>query len=224
MHIAFLHTADAHVATFDALLAAQAAAIRVTHRVRPDLLDRARADGLDTVRDETLRELTALSGADAVVCTCSTLGPIADAAATDAPHVLRIDRPLMQAGCANGPNIAVAICLASTRNATLALLHDCATQPITPQIIMCADAWPWFEAGNMAGFAASIADTINAALIKDTTCVILAQASMAVAAPLLQHTGLPVLSSPALATERAISVARQRRLKPAPMSPTTIAG
>ena len=204
MRIAFLHTADVHVATFDALLPAH---VTATHRVRPDLLDRARADGLASVAEETLAELDALAGADAVICTCSTLGPLADQAGARAPHIFRIDRPMMETACGHGPRIAVALCLDSTRDATLALLRDCAAGPINPQVILCRDAWARFEAGDQAGYANAIARTIRAEMAADTGCIVLAQASMAGAADLLADCGIPVLTSPDLAVRRALALA-----------------
>ncbi|MDG1211200.1 MAG: hypothetical protein P8Q48_12965 [Paracoccaceae bacterium] len=53
MRLSFLHTGDIHVATFEALAADLGYDGVVSHRVEQHLLDRARSDGLDTVRDET---------------------------------------------------------------------------------------------------------------------------------------------------------------------------
>ncbi len=202
MHIACLHTAKVHVETFDLLFQAQAPTAKITHVVRPDLLDAARRDGLDAIAADTSAALADLRPADVTLCTCSTLGPLVPAGA------LRIDRPAMEAAIRLGPDIAVALCLASTEEPTLSLLHDIAQElgrTITPRIVRCHDAWPHFEAGDMAAFAQSIAHSVQQA--KGCDSVLLAQASMRVAAPLLTDLGLPVLTTPELAVQRAIDMA-----------------
>lgn len=212
MRISFLHTAEVHVETFDAIFQNLSSKAELTHRVESGLLERARRNGLEDVRSETIAALTALSSADAVVCTCSTLGPLADELSKTYKHIFRIDRPVMEHACLSGENILVAICLESTREATLALLNECALQMgrvIRPEIILCESAWPYFERGEMALFASEITETIKAALIQreNTDCVVLAQASMRVAEDLLQNVGTSVVSSPLMAARRAIEIA-----------------
>ena len=215
MRISFLHTADAHVETFDRLFEQLGGGIELKHRVEPSLLDRAREEGLESVRDDTISLLGELSAADAVICTCSTLGPLADDLSRSIGHVFRIDRPVMESACKDGENILVAICLESTREPTLALLRQCATQlgcEISPQTVLCQAAWPYFESGDIASYAAEIARTVKAEISRRprTDCIVLAQASMHVAEDLLRTVGVPVKSSPLLAAEYAIEVARAR--------------
>ncbi|AXX98378.1 aspartate/glutamate racemase family protein [Profundibacter amoris] len=212
MRIAFLHTAEVHVKTFDGIFQNLNSKVELIHKVDSSLLERAQRNGLEDVRSETIAALTELSAAEAVVCTCSTLGPIADELSKTYRHIFRIDRPVMEEACRSGENILVAICLESTRDATLALLNECALQMgkvIRPEIILCKSAWPYFERGEMAMFATEIAETIKAALLqrKHTDCVVLAQASMRVAEGLLENAGPPVVSSPLLAAKRAIEIA-----------------
>lgn len=207
--IAFLHTAQVHVDTFNQLT--KGLNIEVQHMVKPQLLADAQKHGLDFVRAETLAALNTLSNADAVVCSCSTLGPIADDFSNNNPHVLRIDKPLMQAALQNAPNIAVVICLKSTQQSTLNLLNQCASQAgvkINPQVILCADAWQYFEAGDQTKFAQSIADQVKSEMSVNTNCIILAQASMRVAEPLLENLGMPILSSPKLAIAAAVAATK----------------
>lgn len=212
MKISFLHTAQVHVDTFDALVDALAPDAICAHHVAPNLLIRAQTHGLENVADETTGILSDLAGADAVVCTCSTLGPLADAMSAVHPNVIRVDRPLMETACATGTNILVAICLESTQEATLELLQECAAQQqktITPQLVLCDIAWPFFENGDQDGFAAAIVTAVHAeiATFGKPDCIVLAQASMRVAAEALGDLGIPVMSSPHLATKRAIEVA-----------------
>ena len=212
MKIAFLHTAQIHVDTFDTLINALAPNVDCTHHVAPELLARAQALGLSDVAGEVTEIIMELAQADAILCTCSTLGPLADVLAVTHPNVIRVDRPLMEAACAIGTNIMVAICLESTRSATLNLLHDCAKKngkDVAPTLIVCDTAWPLFEAGDTAGFATEIAKSIRAAiaLFGEPDCIVLAQASMRVAAAQLEDLDLPVLSSPMLAVKQVIKVA-----------------
>ena len=210
MKLSFLHTGDIHVATFEALAAELGFDGVVSHRVEQHLLDRARVDGLETVRDETLSVLEELSEADAVLCTCSTLGPLTDEAAARASNVIRIDRPALTEACRHGGRPAVAICLDSTRAPTLALLAECAAAEgvaVAPRIIMCADAWPHFEAGDLDAFAERIAETVRAE-VGDADCVVLAQASMRAAEAALGDLDVPVIATPRLAVEKAIAAAR----------------
>lgn len=206
MKIAFLHTAEQHVQTFADLT--QEYDVELIQIVKPQLLARAQKHGLDNVRAETTKILQDLAAADAVVCTCSTLGPLADDFSINHPHVLRIDKPLMQAALQNAPNIAVVICLKSTQQSTLDLLNHCAKQAgvkINPQVILCADAWQHFEAGDQEKFAQLIADQVKSEMSVNTSCIILAQASMRVAEPLLENLGMPILSSPKLAIAAAVA-------------------
>ena len=144
------------------------------------------------------------------VCTCSTIGGIAEAAGSDDAPTIRIDRALMQAALSHGARPLVAMCLESTKAPTLDLLDDVARVQgcdASPMVVMCQPAWRHFEAGDMDAYARSIADTIKAELINDSPdCIVLAQGSMAIAEPLLGDTGLPVLSSPRLGVLRALEL------------------
>jgi hypothetical protein len=168
---------------------------------------------LPEVAQETTEILMELSKVGAVLCTCSTLGPLADDLAPTHPNVIRVDRPLMEAACSTGSNVMVAICLESTRSATLTLLHECAEQirkTVTLRFVVCDTAWPYFKTGDTAGYAAEISRSIRAAITEfgAPDCIVLAQASMRVAAPELENLGLPVLSSPMLAVQAVLAVAK----------------
>ena len=211
MRLSFLHTGDIHVATFEALAAELGFDGVVTHRVEQHLLDRARVDGLNSVRDETLAVLEEFSSADAVLCTCSTIGPLTDEMMARATNIVRIDRPALDAACQHGGRRAIVICLESTRGPTLDLLAECAARAgveVTPRVIMCEGAWPFFEAGDLDGFAAAIAKTVQKE-VGDADCAVLAQASMRVAEGHLGDLGVPVITTPRLAVQQAIEIARR---------------
>lgn len=213
--IAFLHTASVHETTFSGLIADLAPDTELVHATHPEWLDEARQDGLGAdLRARVADRLTALSvEADAVLCTCSTLGPVADSLSQTNPRILRIDRPLMARAAATPGTAIVALCLESTRETTLALVDDAfaaAGRDSDRVLCVCADAWPFFESGDRDGFARTIADRVRRSH-SDTPqagCIVLAQASMACAEPLLTDTGLPILSSPRLGVEAALAAAR----------------
>lgn len=85
--LTLFHTADVHIARFDAIRDRIAPDVTLTHINRPDWLTRARA-GDDTVVPECLAEFAAAGPA---LCSCTTLGPLADQAG-----ITRIDRPMMR--------------------------------------------------------------------------------------------------------------------------------
>lgn len=187
--ITCLHTAQVHVQTFGALLP------EAKHVVRADLLDRARVDGVERIAAEVTDLLTELSSDGPVLCSCSTLGPVVDAA--NNPALVRIDRPAMEAAIAAGPQVVVAICLESTREATLALFDEVSRGRATATLVMCEDAWPYFEAGDMDGFVDAILEAVKGR----GGLVLLAQASMAVAAEALEATGVRVFTTPNAAVD-----------------------
>lgn len=214
MRIAFLHTADVHAATFDQIFDNLDRGVQLTHHVDAGLLDRARQEGIEAVRADVETVLSDLSTADAVLCTCSTLGPLADDVAKSANTIVRIDRPLMEQACEDGDKILVALCLDSTRDATLNLLLECATNAgrnVTPVVVICHDAWGFFEAGDMEAYAASIAASIRSKVAEEPgiNSIVLAQASMRVAETNLADIGIPVRSSPVIAAKRCLEIARK---------------
>lgn len=195
---------DIHIPTFTALFDGLAPAAEVTHVVRNDLLARAQTEGVAGIREDTIEALRALGVADAVLCTCSTLGMMVDELGD--PRFLRIDRPMMVEACRIGPKVLMAICLESTRDASLGLLETCAADlglPLEATVHLCGGAWPFFISGDSAEFAKAISSSVRDA-VNGHDVVILAQASMQVAAPLLADLGIPVLTSPAMAAKAAV--------------------
>ncbi len=207
--IGFLHTAEVHVPTFRDLLADLGPDVRGVHAVDAGLLADARTDGLTpglTARiEDRLAELTA-AGADLIVCTCSTIGGVAERHA--GVRVLRVDRPMAEAAVAAGPRIAVVYATASTLGPTRELLTDAAAgRPVTLIEAPCPQAWVAFEAGDLDRYAVEVAAAArHAAPAADV--VVLAQASMAPAAALLSELAVPVLTSPRTAVAGALALLR----------------
>src|ERR1043165_4992586 len=94
--ITFLHTSPVHVATFDALLKDVAPQLTASHLVREDLLARAQRAGIDAaalIAGVRSARQAAAANARAVVCTCSTIGGLAEATRANVP-ITRIDRAM----------------------------------------------------------------------------------------------------------------------------------
>lgn len=209
--LTFLHTAQVHVATFDDLVHELAPGCRVTHLVRPDLLADAQRWGAEDPRvvrgtEDALRA-AGQCGARAVVCTCSTLGPIAERLPAEPGYtVARLDRAMADQAVALGPDVLVVVALPATLTSTLALLESSALQlhrPLRLRSLVVEQAWSHFLAGDTAAYAATIAATVRA----DTgprDAVVLAQASMVPAQVLLADLGAPVFTSPRAGVELAI--------------------
>ena len=131
MILSLLHTSPAHIPVFEALREAGHPDVALRHVIREDLLVRAGQSGPDSVADDvrTLLETAVRDGADAVLCTCSSIGAVAEeqAAGLGVP-VLRVDRPMAEAAVAAGERIAVIATTDSTFGPTGALLRAAAGQ------------------------------------------------------------------------------------------------
>lgn len=209
--IAFLHTARVHVATFDALLQAQAPGLKAHHRVDEALLADAQrlgtADPGLQARVHAAMRAAAAGGARQVVCTCSTLGALAEGMATGGTFAAaRIDRAMADRAVQQGPRVLVVVALASTLAPTQTLLADSAARlqrPLTLLPLPVDGAWAHFECGHRDAYRAAIAGAVRAhAATADV--VVLAQASMAAAAESLKDLPIDVLSSPALGVAAAV--------------------
>lgn len=200
--IGFLHTADVHVGTFQALTAARGH--QAVHVVDATLLADARAHGVDAALEarlaERLREV-ARQGPDIIVCTCSSLGGAAERIPLPVP-VLRLDRPMAEAAVALGGRIAVVATTESTLAPTRDLLLECAPDADV-RLAPCLSAWVLFLAGDQDGYLRTVAAHVRTL---DADVIVLAQASLAPAAASLTDLGVPVLSSPISAVDTAIRV------------------
>jgi Asp/Glu/hydantoin racemase len=214
--IAFLHTSDAHVPTFRALLAEIEPAAEDVHLVDEELLSDARKRGVDAELERQilrrLREL-AVQRPAVIVCTCSTLSGSAEGLAREVGlPVLRIDRPLAERAVANGGRIAIVATVESTLAPTRALFEECAAQTGSEAVLIdapCVDAWQLFERGDHAGYLERVARHVRGLVADEVDVIVLAQASMAPIADLVGDLAVPVLSSPRLAVLRAVELAQR---------------
>ncbi|MFF6834282.1 aspartate/glutamate racemase family protein [Streptomyces sp. NPDC012438] len=208
--LALLHTSPAHVPVFDALRDRHHPGLVLRHLVDEELLVRAREAGPGAVAGSVAAVLAGAvaDGADAVLCTCSTLGAVAeDAAASLGVPVLRVDRP-MAAEAARARRIVVVAALRSTLEPTVALLaeeslpteealspEESRWQPSPVTTVVVEGAWERFEAGDREGYLDAVAEAVDRVPVTAGGVVVLAQASMADAAG-RTSTPMPVLSSP----------------------------
>jgi len=201
-----LHTAKAHIARFNALGARLCPERVLEHVVRPDLLSRAQSGGLT---DDLARDVAQAVGTGPTLCTCSSIGGLAEAAGAT-----RIDRPMMEIAAKSGGRICLALVLRSTADISSALLHDClkqAGQPTDFDLLIMSEHWVFFEAGDTEAYARAIANSIRAHLITspETKTVILAQVSMGEAAQYLaQYLNSPdlhILTSPESALKAVLA-------------------
>lgn len=227
--VGFLHTSPVHVAPFDVLVAAADPTATSVSVVEEALLSRARAGTSDIdLRDgvrAALESLTA-AGAAVIVCTCSTIGALAEDLGREGEvPVVRVDRPMADRAVGSpgrrpgSVHVLVAVALASTLGPTTDLLTASAAaagRAVEIDVLRCDDAWPLFEAGCADAFVAAVAQTVRAALdprraarTASADVVVLAQASMAPAAGLLGDLVVPVLTSPREAVRYALEVARE---------------
>ena len=197
MTLTLLHTAEVHRATFDALRDHVAPGANLDHVVRPKWLARAQNSMSPELEQAIATAVGAAPGP--VICTCTTIGPAAEAAGA-----IRVDHPMMMAAARCCGPIVMAYALDSTWDPSLALLERALKaegRKETVHPLPLTQYWPLFEAGQTEAFAAVIAGEIRQVVQgrRDIGCVVLAQVSMAGAAPLLTDLGVPVLASPELA-------------------------
>lgn len=208
--ITFLHTSPVHVATFDALMRTAAPALRVAHVVREDLLADAQREGVDSPPlVARVQRALALAEARVVVCTCSTLGGIAEDTPTGgAFHITRIDRAMADAAVRSGQRVLLVATVSSTVQPTTALLQSSATglgHPVVIEALWVADAWPYFQAGRHREHVDAIVRAVLP-VAAGFDSVVLAQASMAPAAAVLAERGILALTSPHLGVQHAIAL------------------
>lgn len=211
MNLALLHTSGAHVPVFDGLRDRHHPGLGLRHFVAEELLVRAGAEGPEAVAGavrDVLAEAVA-DGADAVLCTCSTIGGVAERSAADlGVPVLRVDRP-MAAEAVRSEKIVVVATVASTLAPTLDLLREESgerTSFVTTLVV--GGAWERFLAGDRDGYLDTVAAAVDGVDPTGDPVIVLAQASMADAAE-RTTTPLTVLSSPRLGLAAAATAVRR---------------
>jgi hypothetical protein len=192
--IACLHTAGGNLRLFDK---ACPPGVALRHHLRDDLLAEAETAGGMTpdiaARTATALEALAAPGVDAVLLTCSTLGPSAALARAPVP-VLRVDAALAEAACLGGGHVVALCAVETTLTPTGALFAEAAARHgATLEVRLVPGAWAAFRAGDAAGYAGLVAAAADTAFAGGARRVALAQASMAPAAALCRA-GRPLTS------------------------------
>lgn len=191
--------------------------LKATHVVREDLLADAERDGADNAalggRIRSAMAEAGASGAPVVVCTCSTIGGVAESVQSDSFSATRIDRAMADRAAGSGKPILLVAALESTLGPTKALLDSSADRlgvVLTIESLVVEDAWANFISDDQARYIESIVEAVAGAAAASRT-VVLAQASMAPAAPALGKLGITALSSPRLGVEHAVALHAKAR-------------
>jgi hypothetical protein len=204
--IACLHTSHGNIAVFDAACPPGA---RLTHALREDLLRDAEAAGglTEEIAARTAAALEALAapGVDAVLLTCSTVGPGARLARAAVP-VLRVDAALAEAATRGGGKVVVLCAVETTVEPTRAIFAEgAARHGATLEVRLVPGAWAAFRAGDPARYHAIVAAAADAAFAEGADEVALAQASMTGAVALAA--GRKPLASPPVGLAAALGAA-----------------
>jgi Asp/Glu/hydantoin racemase len=217
--LALIHTSPTLTPMFGALCAAEMPNVTVFHMVDESLIkDTIRAGRL---RGVTIRRLLGQiasaeeAGADAVMVTCSSIGPgVALGQKLFEIPVVRVDEAMAEKAVHLGKRIGVAATLRTTLEPTVALLREKAAEAgreIEIVESLCSGA---FDAV-LAGDTQTHDRLLREALMRDLNgvdLIVLAQASMARIVKELPDGALSaqVLSSPELAVQRAREVLASR--------------
>lgn len=208
--IAMIHTVSGLIPFFDALLQREMSEWQGFNMVDESLLRATIRDGSPSAM--THRRLSALigsavdAGAQAVVVTCSSLGPAVEAARPFCPVPLfRIDQGMADQAVKSARRIGVLATLTSTlaptgnliRAASIRLGQECV---VTDRL--AEGAFQKLASGDTAGHDAMVADQL-VILAAEVDVIVLAQASMtrALATVADQLGETPVLTSPELGVQ-----------------------
>jgi len=210
--LALIHTSPTLTPLFTALCREHIPEASIFHMVDESLIQ-------DTIRAGQLRKITIRrvvemvgsavdAGADAVLVTCSSIGPAVTLAQQlfDVP-VLRIDEAMAEEAVRKANIVGVLATLRTTLEPTLALLRTKAAdagREVKLIECLCEDAFPAVMAGDTETHDRLLREALLEDL-KDVDAIVLAQASMARVVASLPEGALkaPVLSSPELAVRRA---------------------
>jgi Asp/Glu/hydantoin racemase len=210
--LALLHTSHVLVPCFARLCNRIIPEIAVFHMVDESLIRNTIAH--HGLRKETTRRVLKLiecardGGADAVLVTCSSIGPAVPLARQvfDFP-IVRVDEAMAEQAVSVGSRIGVLATLSTTLEPTVALLHDVAaarSRSIQVEPCLCDGAFEAVLAGDHATHDRIVSEALLG-LADRVDVVVLAQASMAGLLERLPPGDLacPVLSSPESAVRRA---------------------
>lgn len=205
--LALIHTVAGLIAPFDALARQHLPGWTPFAMLDESLLRTTVRDGRLSLA--TMRRMTAMvwsavdAGAEAVIVTCSSLGPAVEAARPLCPVPLfRIDQGMAAAAVRRGSRIGVLATLSTTLDPTADLIRrtaEAAGKPCTLTSRVADGAFALLAGGDTLGHDRLVAEALTG-LAQDVDVIVLAQASMARALETVKDRlgPLPVLTSPEL--------------------------
>ncbi|MDX5349131.1 MAG: aspartate/glutamate racemase family protein [Paracoccaceae bacterium] len=205
--LALIHTVAGLIGPFDALARQHLPGWPPFAMLDESLLRTTIRDGRLSLA--TMRRMTAMvwsavdAGAEAVIVTCSSLGPAVEAAGPLCPVPLfRIDQGMAAEAVRRGSRIGVLATLSTTLDPTADLIRrtaEAAGKPCTLTSRVADGAFALLAGGDTLGHDRLVAEALTG-LAQDVDVIVLAQASMARALETVKDRlgPLPVLTSPEL--------------------------
>lgn len=213
--VGMVHTVAKLVPMWDELAEEMMPGTEIVHLVDEGLLKEIVAGG--ELTEERVSRLASLasaaeaSGAEAVMLTCSTIGPGVDTAkeSVDVPF-LKVDEAMADRAVELGPRIGIIATLHTTLTPTSDLVRDRASaqgREVQVETVLCQGAFEALGAGDTDTHDRIVIENLKD-LMDRVDVVVLAQASMARVAELMsdEEKAVPILSSPRLGVERLRSV------------------
>lgn len=216
--LAFIHSSHVLIPVFSALAQRELPETKTFHVADESLI--RNTIGAGCLTKQTTRQVISLigsareAGADAVLVTCSSIGP----AVSIARHIfefpiLRIDEAMAEKAVCSASRIGVAATVKTTLDPTLALLREKAAElhrSIEMVECLCTGAFERVIVGDTDTHDRIVSEALTE-LGKKVDLIVLAQASMArvVEKVAPQALTVPVLSSPELAIQQAKQILSQ---------------
>lgn len=218
--LAFLHTSHIHVDTFTQLAAQWLPGIAILNLVDEALLKNTIRAGQLTpgIAEAVIQRIGSAheQGADAVMVTCSSIGPAVSLARSRFNFpIIRIDEAMAAKAVTMGRRIGVLATVRTTLEPTRRLLFEKADeQARSIQVVdcLCSKAFDHLMAGDTSAHDRSLIEALTR-LSECADVVVLAQASMARMAAEAGPLSVPVLASPQLAVEQALALWRENEPK-----------
>lgn len=208
--LGLIHTSATLVPVFDALCREYIPDVKVFNIVDDSLIKNTIACGRLT--PQTAKRVVGYAGAaeeagaDYILYTCSSIGPVVETAAglTGVP-VLRVDQPMADAAIAVASRIGVVATLSTTLEPTSDLVRRraaAAGKEVTIVSRLCEGAFDALMRGDAATHDEGVAAALKQ-LADEVDVIVLAQASMARVVNGLtdQEKKVPILASPPIAME-----------------------
>lgn len=215
--LVLFHTAASQVAGFERLAEEMGGGRRflfesiVDGTLLDDLAERGEVDADLAERVATRVGEAAAGGADLVLCTCSSIGEVAEVAGRAAGiAVQRVDRAMAELAVETGSRIVLLATLESTFEASRRLVQSVADEKgkvVEIREVLVEGAWGLLTGGDNDGYMRRIADVLGREA-RSADVVVLAQASMAGASELVGNLDVAVLSSPELGMRKAVECLR----------------